>query len=601
MIESLITNISLAEKASKADVLSLLQVCRRDIVDLFPKNQKRITENAWNTVKKVTLTEPRDVVVYNYALDAFIFQNMEIDVEEFLSDMKAHGIVPNGPVHENLFVYHCDKKDIDNALSYLQSHTDDTLVFNNRVASALIYCHCSRGEFTEADNVVTMLDQRNIFYGRSVPHSYIRGTARLGDVDRLTEYIDLYNPGDDVLLEALYQLVQVAPDQAQLILDRLPVDKSLLSSRCRRTVKRLVELGELETAEKLVLLTEEVSENTSVKLPAIETSPSVIVLGKILEQEKDPEQAIARIYSMQSVDTKIVERSITKLFDHCIKDPEKMEFCKTVIRELLKKRNNKVRGPTQELMSQNIARRIKKCQTDNDVLYLLKMSSDLGIKLTHVKEWNAAFCRLIPDHDKYTVKDLFDRVTYVRECLDCISMFHGGVYSTSVIWSQIFKYLVSTNHPVFIKTTAHLVKSLGVTYGPLRWFDGLGHNLVNTHDAVSFVDILEVAYKNCQRRGDGEDYRQLSAALIVAVKAAQRKQENIDAVLEEIFDLLWERNLMLHIEIRDGIVNNLDNQILAETASNLPVIAFNNFMTVSPVSMVIRKANGKKKKSKSEL
>ena len=56
---------------------------------------------------------------------------------------------------------------------------------------------------------------------------------------RLTEYIDLYNPGDEVLLEALYQLVQVAPEQAQLVLDRLPVEKFFLSSRCRRTVKHL--------------------------------------------------------------------------------------------------------------------------------------------------------------------------------------------------------------------------------------------------------------------------------------------------------------------------------------------------------------------------
>ena len=33
----------------------------------------------------------------------------------------------------------------------------------------------------------------------------------------------------------------------------------------------------------------------------------------------------------------------------------------------------------------------------------------------------------------------------------------------------------------------------GVTYGPIRWFDSLGHNLVNTEDSVSFVDILEVS------------------------------------------------------------------------------------------------------------
>ena len=44
---------------------------------------------------------------------------------------------------------------------------------------------------------------------------------------------------------------------------------------------------------------------------------------------------------MQSVDSKIVERSITKLFDHCIEDPKKKKFSKTVIRELLEK-NKKV-------------------------------------------------------------------------------------------------------------------------------------------------------------------------------------------------------------------------------------------------------------------
>ena len=84
----------------------------------------------------------------------------------------------------------------------------------------------------------------------------------------------------------------------------------------------------------------------------------------------------------------------------------------------------------------------------------------------------------------------------------------------------------------------------------------------------------------------------------------ERESEQVSIMfvsyLQEVFDLLWQRNLMLHIEIREGMVNNLDNRILAETASNLPVIAFNNFMTVSPVSLVTRKAKGKRKKMRPE-
>ena len=180
-----------------------------------------------------------------------------------------------------------------------------------------------------------------------------------------------------VLVQALVELCKVSPDQAPLILDRLPVNKPFLSSICRRPVKQLLEMNLVDIAEKLVLCTELTPENSSVKENAICISPSVIVLSRILRQGTDLVKSIAAINLMKSADPQIISRSIVICFDLCFEYPEKKDFYESVIKELLRENRTALKA-TEELISQNITRKIQKTRTDNDVLFILKTSSDLG-------------------------------------------------------------------------------------------------------------------------------------------------------------------------------------------------------------------------------
>ena len=65
----------------------------------------------------------------------------------FFSEMKFHRISPNARTLENFLIYYCNKKDIDKAVSFLESKSEENLLLNSKIASALIYCHCSRNIF----------------------------------------------------------------------------------------------------------------------------------------------------------------------------------------------------------------------------------------------------------------------------------------------------------------------------------------------------------------------------------------------------------------------------------------------------------------------
>ena len=50
----------------------------------------------------------------------------------------------------------------------------------------------------------------------------------------------------------------------------------------------------------------------------------------------------------------------------------------------------------------------------------------------------------------------------MRNCLDCMTVGSGGVYSNSVLWSQIMKYLLVVKSETFFKASATLTKDLGM-------------------------------------------------------------------------------------------------------------------------------------------
>ena len=105
--------------------------------------------------------------------------------------------------------------------------------------------------------------------------------------------------------------------------------------------------------------------------------------------------------------------------------------------------------------------------------------------------------------------------------------------------------------------------------------------------------MVKVAYLNCSKRGDGEDYNQLCVSILIAISVARRHNENIDKTLENVFDELWKKNLLLQPGLRDKMVEQINNPILAEAAKNLPVFGTDNFRSVRPKA--VRSANHWKK------
>ena len=59
--------------------------------------------------------------------------------------MEYRQIYPNLRTLENFLIYHCQNKDIDEAVNLLESSSQsEQLYLNSRIAAALIHCHCSR-------------------------------------------------------------------------------------------------------------------------------------------------------------------------------------------------------------------------------------------------------------------------------------------------------------------------------------------------------------------------------------------------------------------------------------------------------------------------
>lgn len=347
-------------------------------------------------------------------------------------------------------------------------------------------------------------------------------------------------------------------------------------------------MGQLNVAEDLVLRSKQTRENMSNEQLAFIASPSVIVLFKVLEAQTNANEAANRVQSYLAVDNQIVERAVVKLLDIACRAPDRKPFCAKTIGLLLERNPDTVKR-CRILISQSMHLRLSNTETVEEVIELLQTSSDLGLKLTHMKEWYVSFLRLIPRDQDYTMDSLLNRVDQARGSLECLTVHSGGVYSTSSLWSQIIHYLLTVNSPLYLLCTAKLIKKLGVAYGPVLWYDNLGKNLIETRDSESFVDILEVGYNNCGKRGDGQDYLQLSTALIVAVKVANKNRVNIDNTLEDTFQQIWARGLLLHPSVKEQLVACIQNRYLAQAAHSLRTIGNNNFRMTIPPRVTLKK------------
>jgi len=605
MVESMIAHIGIEGRVRYSDVLSLMQSCKADTIDLFPKDQKSLTINAWDAVKQANLTEKekdRDVSLYCTALEAFLFQEIPIDEEDFISDMEKHRIWRNVRVDKKFLAFHCKNKDIEKALQIIEEKNkgppEGKIVLDEGVASKLILCYASRGEFKEAYKILTSLNMRKINYGRSVPNAFVLGAASAGDVFRLTELIKQHQPHDQVLLDALLELNKVAPDQLDAVLDFLPKDKTKYSKPCRRAVKKFIENNQLEVAEKLILKMEPLPEDRKdqeYSHSCFATLPGILT-HEIVKQETDPIKLFQKIEVLSTVDDTIFLRTIALLLELCLTEPDRKRFCESAVKTLMQTHcdTTLLNNMLNRYVGPLVMNKVKDAETDNDIFLILKVASDLGIKLQD-NEWAEALLYLIPRDREYTVSVLYGRVKLIREVLDGVSKREGGMYSTSVIHSHIFRHLFGSKDEVFFKTASARTRQLGVIYGPKRWFQQLGYSLLDTRDAESYVDILEVAVKNSIKRGDGEDLIRVGLAINVAINVANKHDENIEILLGTISAMIVERRLTLHWEVKEKMLLEVKGTETEALVNSVPVLDTGDFRTKRPFDarMRILKPDGK--------
>ena len=98
-IQSLAHIISNNISNTNSDAAVLMKACRRDIVDLFPSEQKLLTEIAWDCVTTCDVSGGRNQDVHNNMVLAYTFQGIRLNSQAVLDRMKADNIEPDITSH----------------------------------------------------------------------------------------------------------------------------------------------------------------------------------------------------------------------------------------------------------------------------------------------------------------------------------------------------------------------------------------------------------------------------------------------------------------------------------------------------------------------
>jgi len=578
-IESYMENLKTNGQATEADLIALMKGCQRDILDYFPKDQKNLTSVAYETIKQVYVRDTQTSKLHSSVLDAFLFQNVAFKPQQFLSELESYYGPPNTRILEKIIGYYCNNQEFDEAMKIFDCK-ENGLSLNDKVAQFLIFGLCARGDYVEAEKLLANLESGPVqLAGSDKQHkpfleSFIIGAAANNNTEKLDKYLQEIVVGDQALLDALMYVS--GTENESIILDKLPASNSYnMSLIVRRPLKQLIENNYLETAENLLLKTEELKINSTTKERVMRISPSVIYLQSIITAQTDSEKLLDILNKLFPVDSKILERSIILLVDLSFDDRRTKNFCNTMIKSIL----TGIRAPdfqknVRSLLSQNISERIKEAETEEQVIYILNHTSHLGLKLTHMKEWLEAMRKLLPPQS--TQKEFIERSIGIVQNLSGLYKVNRGLYKEGYFWSYIIKHLFMCRTQDSFSAADKLIKDKGVEilYKPRRFAEALGDCLLITKDVVSFVNILEAFFKHGEVQKSFYDYREISLSIPYAVNVAQKANENIDELLEALLQECWTRKILIHQDIRDILHKQIANECLREVVMNLPALTF---------------------------
>jgi len=559
------------QAATNHEVNNLLRACQMDIVDLFPADQKLLTEIVWDYVKQANINDGMSLDVYNNKIRAYNFQDLQISTEEAHQELKSFELNPSVTTHIGILENLAIMDSLDSVLEYRDRQQID---LNVQMAAVLIFAYTAAGHLQDAEFILKQLNEKNIHWGRSIYKNFVLGSARHGDLDVTNFFLSKFDRlHDELLLQVIQQLNLKNASKVKTFCDRLPINLSDFSSSCRRTIKILLESGNSGAAWKLAMKSRQVRENNTEKERVIKICPSVMVLKHYISENSQANQILNKIYELKVSDPKIVERSVLVLIDVCIDDPDKIPVAKEVIKKIKDEASPKELESVKQYVGQISKRRITEASksSDDELLRVFGVFCQLGLTLDKLRSWDVLIRKLVPEipdnHDSWTQAQLFRRCFYVKNILMDASQ---GVYSQSVIWSQILKHLINRENDLFFKTAASLVRELKVAYGPIRWYLSLSNCLVKTGDVDSFMDILETCYRSCEKSGNMSDYEVLCSSIYAAIAKAQNLHTDVDKLIGAVTDQLWKRNMKINGKLRQDIVKKLSDRTLKAVFENVP-------------------------------
>lgn len=595
-IHNLIFMIKSDGLVTSDEAQALMQTCQRDILDLMPSSQQTLTELAWDAVSadSTTITGVQLPSLYSHMLDAYTFQNIEANVGHVREAMSRHCAELTFGTKLSLVKHLCWQGRVEEAWEVQREGRG--MAWSESLASHFVQGHAGLEQMGAAEDVLQMLNDKNIHWGSVCYEAMVLGCARAGDMDRVEFFLDrLKENSDQALLLAIVETNRTHPNELEPLL-RYKVGKvDVFSNNCRRTVKALVESGNLEAAWQVVRKTRLLKIMNTDKESAIRICPSVICVSGLLAQgDLSVGALIEKVEQLKPMDPKIITRTVPIAIDLCFKDGHRVDFCKSVIDSIVDK------FPEEEEAIKNLVgqsskrlmRRAGESGSDEEVYNVFRVFSSLGLKLEgkgrsgSSRGWDLLLNQLlptIPNEGTWTEQSLKSQCWEVRNNL---AKFSAGLYSNSVIWGSILQHLLNRENKLFFKVAANLSNELKVPYAPRRWVLSLANCLVKLEDVKSFVDILEVAYNNASaKRGNWDDLEVVCEALLhFAVRGSRQAGRKADGsthdlrchqVLVWVLDEVWARRLRLPARQLEKLackVHDQGGKGLAEAIRNVPKI-----------------------------
>ena len=106
-VQSLAYMINTSTSTTNNEATVLMKACQRDILDLFPADQKLLTEIAKDCVSDCQMKEGRSSSVHNNTILAYTFQEMELSTQTVLDNMKADNLEADITTHHYLLDHLC--------------------------------------------------------------------------------------------------------------------------------------------------------------------------------------------------------------------------------------------------------------------------------------------------------------------------------------------------------------------------------------------------------------------------------------------------------------------------------------------------------------